>query len=163
MTTAVHLLGPDDGPRLRAVRLRALADAPEAFFRTVAEEQAMDDADWAVRLTMPEMRWWVADRDGEDAGLVGAVRDRDDADAVGVVSMWVAPASRGRGVAQALLSEVLRYARSAGAARVTLWVADENTTALRLYGRNGFAPTGRTGTFPAPRDHVTEHELALAL
>ena len=30
-------------------------------------------------------------------------------------------------------------------------------------GEVGFTPTGRTGAFPEPRQHITEHELQLEL
>ena len=33
-------LGPDEGPRLRAIRLRALRDAPDAFASTLEEAAA---------------------------------------------------------------------------------------------------------------------------
>jgi hypothetical protein len=44
-----------------------------------------------------------------------------------------------------------------------LWVADANTVAVRLYEQRGYRATGETGTFPPPREHITEHARALVL
>ena len=75
-----------------------------------------------------------------------------------VVAFWVDPAARGRGVGRALLDHLERRARARGAVAMTLEVADANEAAVRLYAAAGFEPTGRTGAFGPPREHVTEHE-----
>lgn len=154
-------LGHSDGRRLRAVRLWALADAPDAFASTHERESRLDDDAWTARLADPRRPTWVAVLDGSDDGLVTAVQDPDDACAVRVVSMWVAPSARGRGVGGALLRRVVEHGRAVDARRVTLWVADRNEAALRLYRRHGFVPTGRTAAFDPPREHMTERQLVL--
>lgn len=55
------------------------------------------------------------------------------------------------------------WARSAGYARLRLDVSDTNLAAIATYSALGFAPTGRRGTLPPPRDHITEREMALDL
>ena len=64
----------------------------------------------------------------------------------------IEPAARGCGFANAILAQLLREARAAGAARCVLEVAPTNTAAIALYGRHGFVPIdersvtdGRTG------------------
>ncbi|MEW2122749.1 GNAT family N-acetyltransferase [Streptomyces sp. NPDC127037] len=52
--------------------------------------------------------------------------------------LWTAPASRGRGVASALLGAALEHAGRAGARTVRLSVWRWRTGALALYGRLGF-------------------------
>ncbi len=78
----------------------------------------------------------------------------------GIYGVWVAPSARGRGVGDALLATAIEHARAAGHPRAVLDVGDHNTAAQALYARHGFRPTGRTGSLPEPRTHVTEHELA---
>ena len=62
-----------------------------------------------------------------------------------------------------LVEAVINWARSAGYERVSLDVADDKTSAVRLYERMGFTPTGVTGTLPDPRTHIREHERELML
>jgi GNAT superfamily N-acetyltransferase len=76
--------------------------------------------------------------------VVGAVGGYtpNGADAVTLVAMWAHPQVRGLGVGDALISEVLAWARENRWSRVDLRVADGNAAARRLFVRNGFVPTG---------------------
>lgn len=91
--------------------------------------------------------------------LLGPFDNRPDE--AGVFAVWVAPQARGRGVGDALLRAVVSHAAAIGIRRLVLDVGDHNEPAMRLYQRLGFEPTGRHSAFPAPRDHITEQELAL--
>ncbi len=161
---AVHLevLGPSDWRRLREVRLRALADAPDAFWTTLAEAQRMDEAAWQERLA-PSTGWFVAVADGLDMGLAACTEHRDSDGSAHVVSMWVAPQARRLGAGRLLLDACVAWARERGLTPVRLEVVDANVAAVGLYERYGFLPTGVVGTFPPPREHLTEHERALDL
>ena len=148
---------------VRELRLAALADAPDAFWRTHAEEADRPSAWWRDRLRAGE-RWLIAELDGTPCGLAalgvghGGRHDRPH-----LASLWIAPAARGRGVGDALVRHVLTVARSEGAEAVTLEVGDANAPAIALYRRHGFRPTGWTGRFLPPREHLTEHELVREL
>ena len=65
-----------------------------------------------------------------------------------VVALWVAPQARRRGVGRALLGAVEREALGAGAETLSLWVREDNTVALRLYGALGYAATGERHPVP---------------
>ncbi|MFB7631920.1 GNAT family N-acetyltransferase [Streptomyces sp. NPDC056149] len=123
----------------RAVRLAALADAPDAFGSTLEREQAFTEEKWRERLAGRDQ--FLAEDSGQAYGLIGIVptgpRTAD------LVSMWVAPAARGRGVADLLVGEALRAADAGGIACVELWVTQGNDRAERLYARHGFHRTGR--------------------
>ena len=156
---------PDDWQRVRAIRLRALADAPDAFGTTLAEDEARPLAEWRERLTRGGSATFVATQveGGADVGLVtGAAYDGRAGDA-GLFGMWVAAPFRGRGVASALVDAVIAWARASGYHRLLLDVGDDNLAAIRLYEAKGFVPTGARGSLPPPRDHVPEHERVLFL
>ncbi len=59
-----------------------------------------------------------------------------------VKRMWVAPVSRGRGVAKAILRHLLTEAASARVRAVRLETGIANREALALYERAGFARRG---------------------
>jgi GNAT superfamily N-acetyltransferase len=160
---AIDRIRPDAWRRARAVRLRALHDAPDAFWVTADEESATTAAQWRRRLASPDAATFVASRDGVDVGLVVGARHREHDGDAGLYSMWVAPEARGHGVAAALIVAVIDWARVAGYRSLRLDVGDWNADAVRLYARMGFEPTGTVAAFPAPRNHITEHERAFDL
>jgi hypothetical protein len=49
MMPHIRRIRADEGPRLRALRLRALAEAPMAFGSTLAHEQGFPDDIWRER------------------------------------------------------------------------------------------------------------------
>ncbi|MCY0989278.1 GNAT family N-acetyltransferase [Nannocystis sp. ILAH1] len=151
-------LGAHEGERLRAVRLAALGDAPDAFGGTLAEAAVRPADDWRRQLV--ELATFVAVVEGGDAGMVRAARHEVEPDTGELLSMWVAPAARGRGVGDALVDAVVAWARAEGLRRLVLDVGDANAAAIALYARNGFVPTGVTGSLPPPRTHVREHQRA---
>lgn len=157
----IHRLTPDDGDRLRALRLASLRDAPDAFGATLDETAARPPSSW--RRQLEDLATFVAVVDGVDAGLVRIGPFSDDPAAAMLISMWVAPGARGRGAGDALIAAAVEWARAQGFARVLLDVGDRNASAIALYARNGFEPTGETGSLPPPREHVREHRRALTL
>ena len=127
----------DDWRLLRDVRLAALADAPHADGSSLAIEEGFGEADWRGRLDGGP--WTVARHDGALVGLVGAYVPGDTPM---LVALWVRPGSRGLGVGDALITDVLRWAAGNRWSRVVLRVADGNDAARKLFLRNGFEPTG---------------------
>lgn len=137
--TTVRRLDPDEWATWRDLRLRSLADAPDAFGSTLAREQAFTEADWLLRMrSMPV----IAFVDGAPASLGGAFRAEDGV--AQVVAMWTAPEFRRRGLAWLVLDEVVRLARSEGR-RVVLDVTRGNHAARTAYERYGFVATGKAG------------------
>ena len=130
-------------PVYRALRLACLADAPDAFGATLAEQQDWPDVLWQMRLQAgvdsPDACPLLAECDGASAGITWG---KVEADGVHVYQVWVAPAYRGRGVAQALLGAIIAWARTKNAGTIHLGVAVGAATATRLYLRAGFVPNG---------------------
>jgi glycerophosphoryl diester phosphodiesterase len=152
----------DDWARVRAIRLAALADAPDAFSATLDEERARPPSFWQQRLGASDALTLIATRGDEDHGtaVLSVPEGSDDA---WLYAVWVAPFARGLGVGDALLEEATSRARGKRRARLCLDVGDRNAHARALYARHGFRPTGRRFTLAPPREHIHEHELALPL
>lgn len=157
----IRRLSSADWARYRRIRLESLRDAPEAFGSTFDEALGRGEADW--RLQLDALATFVAVANGSDIGTVRGGPDQDDIRTAFLLSMWVAPAHRGRGVGDRLVQTVIDWARSEACSRLILDVADHNHPALALYTRAGFRPTGETGTLPPPRTHIPERRLALSL
>jgi ribosomal protein S18 acetylase RimI-like enzyme len=139
-----------DWEALRQLRLRALADAPDAFASTLEEEVAFPDEVWRRRAEGgPESANFIAREGGVDVGLAAVFAEPDVPGRMHLVSMWVDPRYRRRGVARALVDQAVRWAAERRAREVILWVADQNTAARRLYERLGFRPTGERQPLPS--------------
>ncbi|MGH0035732.1 MAG: N-acetyltransferase family protein [Myxococcota bacterium] len=136
---------PHDWETLRDLRLRALADAPDAFARTLAEEQGLSDEDWARRLSEASSTAWqlsaVAEREGKPVGLAYGRLEAEGSSRAHLYSMWVAPEARRSGVGRAIVQAVASWARGAGARCLELRVTESNAAAVRLYASQGFRST----------------------
>jgi GNAT superfamily N-acetyltransferase len=157
----IERLNSDEWQRLKAVRLAALADVPDAFGSTLADAQRYEESDWRQQLAT--LATFVAMVEAVDVGMARGIADEGSADDALLASMWVAPEARGHGVGEQLILAVMGWARAAGHSRLLLDVADQNLPAVALYERMGFEPTGETGSLPPPRGHVREHRRALTL
>ena len=148
-------LGPGDVERLKAIRLRALDDAPGAFATTLEEAREWPAERWRAQLA--PRATFVAVRDGVDVGLARGDRDPEAPGCAWLLSMWVAPGARRQGIGRQLIDEVVAWARDAGCDRIVLDVSDDQAAAIACYAALGFEPDGITGTLPAPRSHLGEH------
>lgn len=102
----------------------------------------MRDAEAGVRAV-----GFIAEHGSAPSAMVMGLRGRDGDPAVELVSMWVAPEARGAGLGRQLVHRVVDWARSVGAAAVTLEVHEANDSARRLYEACGFVLTGRANPF----------------
>jgi len=144
VTLSVRVLVPDEWQALRDVRLAALLDAPDAYYATY---------DSTVERTEDEWRAWpgrgvcfLAWLGGEPVGMVGIAPTVTDPARADLFAMWVAPATRGTGTADALITAALDWARERGCRSVDLEVAPGNVRAERVYLRHGFVITGESTT-----------------
>jgi putative acetyltransferase len=74
-----------------------------------------------------------------DTGVVGCGGVALFADLAEVKRMYVRPAARGRGVAEALLDRIEAAVRAAGLTRLCLETGDRQLAAIRVYTRAGFS------------------------
>lgn len=161
-TVAIRRMRAGEGLRFRAIRVRALTEAPTAFGSTLDELRARPDAWWqrraATNAAGEAAVMFVAERDGAWLGLAGGLFEEEAPGEAELISMWLDPAVRGRGVGARLVDAVVQWARERGAARLRLWVTEGNEPAVALYRRSGFAFTGERSPHPW---HAQLHEAAM--
>jgi GNAT superfamily N-acetyltransferase len=146
VTILVRAFVPDDWAVLREVRLAALLDAPYAFYSTYEQTVGRAEQEWRAWPSRGSgFLAWLA---GEPVGMVAVVPTAADPARAELVAMWVAPAARGTGVSDALMTAALHWARAHGCATVDLDVAPGNQRAERLYARHGFLPAGESPHLP---------------
>lgn len=157
---------PGDGPLLRDVRLRALLTDPDAFGSSYERDAAHGDDHWEERAKGAaagnEQFIAFAVDEGRVVGMVGAYTPDDSSDVRHLVSTWVAPEARGKGLGPELVGSAIEWARTAGASKVTLWVVDGNRPAIDVYEGAGFAPTGEKQPLPS-NPSLIESLMSLSL
>lgn len=152
-----------DWEALRELRLRALADAPNAFASTLGQEAAFPEEVWRQWAQGgPASAAFLAGEGGADIGMAAIFAAPNASGRMHLVAMWVDPHYRHRGVGRALVGQAVRWAEERQACEVSLWVADHNTAAWTLYERVGFRPTGARQPLPS-NPALTESLLRLAL
>ncbi|GAB4064893.1 GNAT family N-acetyltransferase [Angustibacter speluncae] len=150
------LIAPDDPLRPDVL---ALLEGHLADMRATSPPESVHALD-PQALTASRMSFWTARDDGL---LLGCAALADLGGGEGEVkSMRTAPASRGRGVAAALLEHLLETARERGYARVSLETGSQDffAPARRLYARHGFEVCGPFGSYRED-PHSTFMTLAL--
>jgi ribosomal protein S18 acetylase RimI-like enzyme len=150
----VRRIGLDDWPLWRKLRLQALEEAPYAFSSRLADWQGQGDTEtrWRGRVSDVPLNI-VAEWQETAAGMASGTAPNPDG-SVELISMWVAPFARGRGVGDALVNAVIEWAREQQASRVALGVLEGNKRAVAFYRRHGFIPVS------ARAETVTEHRMA---
>lgn len=157
----IERLESGHGERLRSIRLRALADAPDAFGTTWNEASGEPPESWERQLR--QMATYVATAAGRDIGLARGAPHDSAIDSGYLISMWVDPKVRRQGIAARLIDAVVVWARAENLKRLVLDVAESNLPALALYSRKGFMPNGNRGCLEPPREHIREIQLELPL
>lgn len=146
LVPSIRAFAQDEWRTYRELRLRALEDSPDAFSRTLAEEEERSDEEWSARLSSGVGSALdhplVAEVRSEPAGLVWGKIERGEPQKANVYQMWVAPNARRLGAGQMLLDAVIEWARSGNLRHLDLGVTCGNTAATRLYARAGFKPAG---------------------
>ena len=138
-----------DWQTLRDIRLEALRDTPAAFGSTYEREILRGEEHWRERSAGGGTFLGYLPEDGasEPAGLIGGYWA--DPITVELVSMYVRPRARGRGMGDALVATVINWAAQKNATSVHLWVTETNPHARALYERCGFTPTGERQPLPS--------------
>ncbi|NDP41676.1 MAG: GNAT family N-acetyltransferase [Aromatoleum sp.] len=142
----IRRLGPDDALVYRALRLRGLAEHPDAFTSSY-EDEVLRPIDDTLRRLDPDGDDAVygAFVDGVLAGAAGLGRERrpKNRHKATVFGMYVAPEYGRRGVGADLVRHLIVVARhEAGVEQLVLTVTETNAAARGLYERLGFRAFG---------------------
>lgn len=136
-----------EGARLRDFRLRAVRDAPEAFYFPLGTEEKLTADHWERWATGGEE---TADRvmfvalAGDDwLGMAGCSLRADGRGVLDATGMWVVPPARGQRIGELLIEAIVAWGRNRGAAQMEFAVTESNAVAIDLYRRLGFERTGR--------------------
>jgi ribosomal protein S18 acetylase RimI-like enzyme len=144
----IRRIRADEWRELKEIRLRALADAPEAFGTTLAEALAQTDDYWqqrAISSALADSSYLVVATEGERwLRLAGGIFDDAKFGLAQLISVWVDPNVRRAGLATKLVETVADWARARGATTMHLWVTETNDPARKLYRRLGFDETGES-------------------
>jgi ribosomal protein S18 acetylase RimI-like enzyme len=148
----------------RALRQEALLLHPDAFGASAADEALLSDEQFATRI--PEVRPDATFGAFQGDVLVGTAgfivqRGAKERHKAAVWGVYVSPAVRGLGVAEALIRTVVDHARTVeGLELLQLCVAFHNDAARRLYDRLGFVPYGvERGALRLGPGHYVDEEL----
>ena len=139
----IRVICPEDWVLLKRARLAALADAPEAFGKSIEEEGALEEKVWRSRArgefgSLSCYNIVALDAEKEPVGMATGLPEEGQQQRIYLVSMWVAPSQRGTGLAKDLLDSVARWGRANGATDLYAGVKESNARAMAFYAREGF-------------------------
>jgi ribosomal protein S18 acetylase RimI-like enzyme len=131
-TVEVRLAAPDDWADWRLLRRRSLTEDRDVFSASTTLWSGADDSEDRWRARVADGPCFIA-YDGDDpVGMVGGQVVDGEAQ---LISMWVAPEARRRGIGRALVDAVVAW--SAGRP-LALRVMHGNDPAIRAYEEQGF-------------------------
>jgi ribosomal-protein-alanine N-acetyltransferase len=141
------------------LQIAAMTPADVPVVAAIEGPTRMDEANLRDELARPWSRLWVAREEG--AGVVAFVISWHVADELHVLNVATRTDRRRRGLARALMDELIAYARSHRVKHVLLEVRRSNAAAMALYRRVGFFAMGvRARYYPDDEDAV---EMVLLL
>ncbi len=148
------------------LRLRSLAESPDAFGRTLAEEQNRPDPEWETRLragvNSDTDQPLVAEANGQPIGLAWGRIDPSTPGVANLHHLWVDPGHRSQGIGGKLVEEIISWAKAKEVRYLELGVTYRDSPAMRLYRRYGFMPVGEPRAFRSG-SHLLRLKMRLEL
>jgi len=106
---------------------------------------------------------WIAEDEGRMTGFSIVEWEPGSHPPIAYIqTLEVAPGDRRRGIGEGLLGRLETSACEAGANIVRLHVAEQNTSAIRLYDAHGYLPQGREQDYYAAGVHALVYAKSLA-
>lgn len=155
---SVRKLRPDDAEAFTALRLESLREEPLAFLSSPDDESAPTVDSVRQTLSNPGESAIFGAFDPALCGCVGIYRDahRKAQHKAFVWGLYLQPAARRRGLAEALMQAALAFATDLGVAQVQLGVGVKAEAARRLYRSLGFEVWGNEP------DAIRHHDQSVA-
>ena len=127
----------NDVDRLRALRLAALKDTPDAFGAKHEDEVNKPISEWQDRLK--NTHWCFVVADGVDVGLLAVDRAEKDRNSdCWLSSWWIKDAFRGSGIPKLMLTWLEQLCRENNWKKIGLGVWPDNLRAIAAYKKLGF-------------------------
>ena len=127
----------NDFDRLRALRLEALKDTPDAFGAKYEDEDEKPILDWQNRLK--NTHWCFAVADGVDVGLLAVDRAEKDRNSdCWLSSWWIHQDHRGSGIPKLMLNWLEQLCIEKKWEKIGLGVWPDNLRAISAYKKLGF-------------------------
>jgi len=137
----VALLSQDEWERLKAIRIRALIENPEAFGAALVEVEAQSREVWLKLFEKED--YLVASINGMDVGMLYIeVLNGDHGATCWIGGCWTDPSYRGNGVMRALFNYIDHHAKEKDWVRQGLGVWIDNLLAIKAYESLGFTFAG---------------------
>jgi GNAT superfamily N-acetyltransferase len=157
----VKKLNTGEVKRFKQIRLRSLKENPEAFGTTFEQANSWKEEVW-INQTQ-NIPAFIASVGGLDSGIVRVGFDDKDSSTAWLISMWVAPESRGNNLGGRLIDALIDWCKTSSLKSIKLDVGDFNQAAINLYEKKGFIKNGITGSLPSPRENISEHQRELKI
>jgi ribosomal protein S18 acetylase RimI-like enzyme len=140
-------LPPEKWQAYKALRLRALHDAPQAFSESFEKAQAYPDERWQQRATegyAGKVSLMVFASEGEQlVGMMGAFFPQHDPSVALIVGVYVVPEARGKGISKKLMAALLHELKAnPRISKAALSVNKGQLAAINLYASFGFQVVG---------------------
>jgi ribosomal protein S18 acetylase RimI-like enzyme len=127
----------NDVDRLRALRLAALKDTPDAFGAKYEDEAEKPITDWQDRLK--NTNWCFVVADGVDVGLLAVDRAEKDRNSdCWLSSWWIHQDHRGSGIPKLMLNWLEQLCIEKKWEKLGLGVWPDNLRAISAYKKLGF-------------------------
>ena len=127
----------DDVDRLRALRLAALKDTPDAFGAKYEDEVNKPISEWQDRLK--NTNWCFVVADGVDVGLLAVDRaEKDRTSDCWLSSWWIHQDHRGSGIPKLMLNWLEQLCIEKKWEKIGLGVWPDNLRAISAYKKLGF-------------------------
>ncbi len=133
-----------DWAALRAIRLEALSDSPEAFGSTLSDTQVLTARQWKAKIAT--LLYFLVERDGQVVGMVSGGFNDGYPGTRWLYGMYVTPSERGTGTAALLVRAIDDWAKNEGVDEVYLHVTTSVVRARAFYEKVGFRATGEQFT-----------------
>ena len=127
----------NDVDRLRALRLAALKDTPDAFGAKYEDEVNKPISEWEDRLK--NTHWCFVVSEGVDVGLLAVDKAEKDRNSdCWLSSWWIKDEFRGSGIPKLMLTWLEQLCRENNWKKIGLGVWPENIRAIAAYKKLGF-------------------------
>ncbi|PNP50034.1 hypothetical protein THARTR1_09257 [Trichoderma harzianum] len=144
----LRIVSADDWEAWKAVRLRALADAPDAFGSGFNDWANAPESRWRSRLSIRnaiDLVSYQIDVTASERAVGMATGVPTGNGGAEIISMWVDPNFRGRGLASSLIGKIASWAVQSGFIELRLAVRPDNATARLVYQHNSFIISDEPG------------------